>query len=1186
MSFSTFGISTSLVNRFLKRCWLWFALLVILAAVVSSLFRALTPMATKHRSMIEQHLSLLLGHSVTIGSMETGWYWFDPVIKLNHVTLTQGSKTLMKLDKLAIGIDLFRSLWHWRIQPGVLLVDSLTLDFQQTSTGWQVVGLTNVTSDEMAVSPELLAWLLAQQKIIINRLSGHFLLSSGRNIPLQHLNIVAIKQADFYHISANALLAKRSLLQLLADVSADTPDLAKSQGHLFLSAMKLDISLWRSFFPAIPSPIRQGQGDMQIWLDWKDAQMKTIQGRVHAHQLVWQQASDSLPYLFPWLSANMAWNQSNAGWLLSIDHLKLATANHVWPDNQLQIKYVKDSNITYVYIKHLILESLLPLLKEAPLPHDLSQLLAILPHGLLDDTQVRLNAFLPDYVLTKFSHIGWQAKEAIPSMDNLSGVLYWQPSEGRLDLDSHQVLIKTIQQQSVSFPTVNGSFSWKELSHGWHVTMDHFVLKHPDLLVSASGEMDGLSATSSGQCNVVAQLSASNAQQWLSWLPAKPLKPKLYQWLTQDIKKISGLTAELKLNGRLADFPFDKQEGDFSIKGYVRDAELIFAKNWPMTQSIDAFLTVNQRLLDIDVVNADLQGVTARNGNLQIRDIGLNHETLLLHTIIDTDASKARAYVLLSPLHKKLAILQNIAMQGNIALDLNLEVPLYPENDDVLALGSLVFKHNELVVKHVLSNVALNDWNGALQFNEQGIVSSHFKAAIMNYPLMIAMQSIQKPIHSVQVTIKGKTSIDVLQKTLGWPIFSVMRGVLWFESIGSLVDKPGYLNHIQIKSSLQGTVINLPSPLGKKANESAPIRFDIDFNAEKTLNVQMIYQNLSLKLSKLVDNAWAIVLNQPDISAQLRYQPASNSLSGRFDKCHIKQQIFDNQQDNSVLSSLSVQTMPALDLRMDNVRFGNILIGDVSIKTTRQKNAWVLNSCLIKTPSYQIAAKGKWLQDNQINTTHLDATMAINDLAKSLVSWTISPVVEAQRGTIQFHGQWPGGFHNFSLAKVVGDTFIQCQNGRISHFSADTEEKLGLGKLLSILSLQTLPRRLKLDFSDLSHNGYSFDEFKGDFKITHGLMRTKNSFIDGPIAWVGMVGELDIVKQLYNLDLTVSPHVTASLPVVATIAGGPVAGIATWVVSKMINQGMQKVSAYTYTISGPWKQPVVQQISIIRHKKK
>ena len=96
-------------------------------------------------------------------------------------------------------------------------------------------------------------------------------------------------------------------------------------------------------------------------------------------------------------------------------------------------------------------------------------------------------------------------------------------------------------------------------------------------------------------------------------------------------------------------------------------------------------------------------------------------------------------------------------------------------------------------------------------------------------------------------------------------------------------------------------------------------------------------------------------------------------------------------------------------------------------------------------------------------------------------------------------------------------------------------------------------------------------------KLNKGVLTTTDSYLDGPVSYVAMNGSLDLVKKLYNLTLQINPHITASLPIVATIAGGPIAGIATWFASKIINQGMRKVTAYTYKITGPWDKPVVQQ---------
>ena len=75
------------------------AIMVITLAIAFSLFRALTPWAKQYKGEVEQHFSKLLGQPVTINSMETSWYWFQPVLKLNQVTIANAQEEVLHLNK-------------------------------------------------------------------------------------------------------------------------------------------------------------------------------------------------------------------------------------------------------------------------------------------------------------------------------------------------------------------------------------------------------------------------------------------------------------------------------------------------------------------------------------------------------------------------------------------------------------------------------------------------------------------------------------------------------------------------------------------------------------------------------------------------------------------------------------------------------------------------------------------------------------------------------------------------------------------------------------------------------------------------------------------------------------------------------------------------------------------------------
>ena len=65
------------------------------------------------------------------------------------------------------------------------------------------------------------------------------------------------------------------------------------------------------------------------------------------------------------------------------------------------------------------------------------------------------------------------------------------------------------------------------------------------------------------------------------------------------------------------------------------------------------------------------------------------------------------------------------------------------------------------------------------------------------------------------------------------------------------------------------------------------------------------------------------------------------------------------------------------------------------------------------------------------------------------------------------------------------------------------------GKLLSLISLQNLPRRISLDFKDVFSEGLAFDTIAGKLAVQKGVMRTDLLQIDSPSARVLMRGEVD-----------------------------------------------------------------------------
>lgn len=1174
------------MSRILKKSWMPLAIILILMAIFFSLFRALTPWAKQYKGKVEEHLSILLGQPVTINDLETSWYWFEPVLKMDQVTVSDQHDHNLKLNKLLIGINLFSSLWHWQIQPGVLYIEDVHLTLHQTNDHWDIDGLSNdrqsVSFDAKSYLP-VLGWILSQQKIILKHISALIYFNDGTLIPLEDLNLITHHSYGHYRVKGSATLQQKipTELAIIADMQLDPYQLKNASGHAYLALHHFLPQQWQPILPNMPFHASSGEGNLEVWLDLVKGHFFSLQSKINFERLIFTQEGQSKRHSIPFINANLAWRTTTKGWELTGDQITFRIDGITWPENSIRLKYNQIDQSYDVFLKQLSLKSLLAL--DVAWPETMLPIVSMHPEGELEDTRLLLKANGLNYALTRFEHLGWQRKANIPAVNELSGVLYWQPTEGRLELNGENTKIEPHNLPPLVFDQLNTAIEWKQLSNGFRVSVERFVLNRSDLVLSAEGTLDN-AFLPSANLRLNADFSAKDARHWLDYIPDTYLKPKLNDWLKHDIKKIGKASGRVTINGPIANFPFDHDEGEFLVNSYLNDVNLVFAKNWPVTRNIDAHLSVSRRELDAEIFHADLKDIPIEQMSLVIYDLGLGKENLLIHGVLKAPGDKMEKYIFASPLSPHLNRLKKIEINDLLGLDLRLEIPLYTESDHVFVRGDLIFDHNQVIFHNDVADVKLDKMSGSLQFDEDGITHGALSGDFFEDPVRVTIQSVRKKKPYTAVNIDSVTSIKVLRNALPFPVFNVLEGKMNVNGLLTLSNHPNDLDHIHITSSMQGVAVDLPAPLGKTKTELAPLVLDVDYNAETVMDALLTYKDFSLKAKKMDKDDWLFSLQEAAVAATLRYQPIKHTLSGNVERLYLDHLNFLNNHLKNTSNPIKPMDIPNLNLTFDALRIENVDLGQVSLKSTSAPTQWTLEYCKIKSPDYLFTAQGLWQQTGKQNQTTVQAELGLTDLAAALARFNILPAVAAHRGNIRFKGGWAGAIHDFSLQKVVGDVQILIKEGRITNLDKQTEEKLGLGKLLSILSLQTIPRRLKLDFSDLSKGGYSFDEFKGDFILKNGIMSTQNSYLDGPVAYAGMKGDLDLVKRLYDVDLRVSPYITASLPIVATIAGGPIAGIATWVASKIINKGMQQISAYTYKVSGPWADPIVQQVHLYRKK--
>ena len=175
-------------------------------------------------------------------------------------------------------------------------------------------------------------------------------------------------------------------------------------------------------------------------------------------------------------------------------------------------------------------------------------------------------------------------------------------------------------------------------------------------------------------------------------------------------------------------------------------------------------------------------------------------------------------------------------------------------------------------------------------------------------------------------------------------------------------------------------------------------------------------------------------------------------------------------------------------------------------------------------------------------------------------------MIKGGSGNMAGQINWPGSPHEFAVERLDGDFTLQLEKGQI------LKVQPGVGRLLGLLSLQSLPRRLTLDFRDLFSEGFAFDRIACSANIRDGILRSDDLFMTGPAAEAKIKGETNLKAETQRLRVKVVPHISDSFSL-AALAGGPIVGVAAFVAQKLLKDPLNKISSSEYMITGTWDNP-------------
>ena len=273
----------------------------------------------------------------------------------------------------------------------------------------------------------------------------------------------------------------------------------------------------------------------------------------------------------------------------------------------------------------------------------------------------------------------------------------------------------------------------------------------------------------------------------------------------------------------------------------------------------------------------------------------------------------------------------------------------------------------------------------------------------------------------------------------------------------------------------------------------------------------------------------------------------------------------------------AITQIPALDIIAEQFELSGRKLGRLELSAnnvrTEVLREWRIGKLSIANPDGALQATGKWAIRDGENLSGLDYTLDIADAGRLLERFGFQNVLRGGRGNMKGTLAWNGLPFSLDLASLSGQVQLDLAAGQFLKVDP------GAAKLLGVLSLQSLPRRLTLDFRDLFSEGFAFDGIVARAGISHGIMTTDSFKMRSVSAAVLLDGSVDIVKETQNLNVVVLPEINVGAASVAYgLLVNPVIGLGTFLAQLVLRDPLTEAFTMEYQIAGSWKDPEIAKV--------
>lgn len=400
---------------------------------------------------------------------------------------------------------------------------------------------------------------------------------------------------------------------------------------------------------------------------------------------------------------------------------------------------------------------------------------------------------------------------------------------------------------------------------------------------------------------------------------------------------------------------------------------------------------------------------------------------------------------------------------------------------------------------------------------------------------------------------------DLMGMGLGFSVSANMRELdvtPWYDVIKTLIEDLPDNNHKPLLEAPKRIFINADNAL---------------FASQRLTGLEMVAKNTS--------DSWLFDINAKETRMEVVvYKDWLNKgVDINADFIDLTKWQHTQSDDDETLSAPAIEfaanidTLPPVSFSCARCRFLDNDLGKIDFNLSRSATGMKIEQLRLNNAHGLFYGSGDWFLVNGQSSTRLTGEFSSSDFGAFLKGLKVDSGIKDSKASSKFDLSWKRAPYEFNFETLNGEIDWNLTDGYLTEVSDKGS------RIFTLLSLDSLVRKLQLDFRDIFAKGFFYDKINGSFQLQNGIAYTQDTLVDGGAGEIAMQGYTDLNAQQLNYQIEFTPNVTSSLPVIMAYLVNPAAGLAVLALDQMVTSA-KVISNIKFSLTGTLDDPQLTEL--------